>query len=201
MRKQEFIYQLWKKLSDLPKDEVEERLSFYSEIIDDRMEEGLSEEEAVAAIGSTDELAAQVIEDIPLTKIAKEKIKPKRRLSGWEIALVVLGFPIWFPLLAVLPLTLTVSLYVSIWTVVISLWAVFGALAGSALGVLVGGIGFAFTGYVPTGIALIGASLVCAGLCVFIFFGCKAATKGTVRLTQAIIRRIKNLFIRKEPAQ
>ena len=63
MRKQEFIYQLWKKLSDLPKEEVEERLSFYAEMIDDRMEEGLSEEEAVAAIGSTDEIAGQIVDD------------------------------------------------------------------------------------------------------------------------------------------
>lgn len=201
MRKQEFIFELWKKLSDLPKGEVEERLSFYSEMIDDRMEDGLSEEEAVAAIGSTDEIAAQIIEEIPLKKIVKEKIKPKRRLTAWEIVLLVVGFPLWFSLLIVVPFSVIISLYAVLWSVIVSLWAVFGALAGAAAGVLLGGVCFIFIGYVPTGIALIGTSLFCAGLSVFLFYGCKAATKGTVWLTERIALGIKNLFIRKEKAQ
>ena len=104
MRKQEFIFELWKKLSDLPKGEVEERLSFYSEMIDDRMEDGLPEEEAVSEIGSPDEIAAQIMGDIPLSKIVKEKIKPKRKLSALEIVQLVVGFPLSFPLLIVVSL-------------------------------------------------------------------------------------------------
>ncbi len=197
MRKQEFIYQLWKKLSDLPKDEVEERLSFYCEMIDDYMEEGLSEEEAVAAIGSTEEIAAQIIGEIPLAKA----VKPKRRLSGWEIALVILCAPIWFPVLVVVPFAVAVSLYASLWAVIVSFWSVFAAVAASAFGGTVGGIGLILLRHVPSGIALIGASLFCAGLSVFLFCGCKAATTGTVRLTKKIATGIKNLFIGKETAQ
>ena len=59
MRKQEFLAKLRKGLSGLPQDDIEERLIFYSEMIEDRKEEGLSEEEAVAAIGSVDEIVAQ----------------------------------------------------------------------------------------------------------------------------------------------
>jgi uncharacterized membrane protein len=47
MTKQEFLDRLAKKI---PKDEREERLAFYSEMIDDRMEEGMTEAEAVASI-------------------------------------------------------------------------------------------------------------------------------------------------------
>ena len=47
MRKQEFLTELRKGLSGLPQDDIEERLSFYSEMIDDQIEEGLAEEEAV----------------------------------------------------------------------------------------------------------------------------------------------------------
>ena len=61
MHKHEFLAQLRKGLSGLPRDDVEERLSFYSEMIDDQMEEGLSEEEAVSAAGSVDEIVAQTI--------------------------------------------------------------------------------------------------------------------------------------------
>ena len=201
MRKQEFIFELWKKLSDLPKGEVEERLSFYAEMIDDRMEDGLSEEEAVSAIGSPDEIAAQIMGDIPLSKIVKEKIKPKRRLTATEIVLLVIGFPLWFPLLIVVPFSVIFSLYVTPWSVVVSFWAVFASVVGSAVGALIGGIVFIAIGHVPVGIALIGASLICAGLSVFSFFGCKATTKGSVWLTKKSVLWTKNLFIGKEKAQ
>ena len=201
MRKQAFMDQLQKKLSDLPEGEVAERLGFYCEMIDDRMEEGLSEEEAVAAIGSADEIAAQIMEDVPFAKIVKEKLKPKRRLNAWENVLLVLGFPIWFSLLAVVPFAVIVSLFASLWAVIVSLWAVFASLVGSAVGALIGGIVFIAIGHVPVGIALIGASLICAGLSVFSFFGCKAATKGSVWLTKWSVLWTKNLFIGKEKAQ
>ena len=45
MGKQEFLEQLRKQFSSLPQADIEEQLSFYSEMIDDRMEEGLSEED------------------------------------------------------------------------------------------------------------------------------------------------------------
>ena len=73
MTKVNFLFELRDKLSGLPTEDIEERLNFYSEMIEDRMEEGLSEEDAVAAIGTTDEIAKQIISEIPFTKIAKEK--------------------------------------------------------------------------------------------------------------------------------
>ena len=91
MTKHEFLLSLQNRLSGLPQDDVEERLTFYCEMIEDRMEEGLSEEEAVSAIGSVDEIAAQIVADIPLAKIAKVKIRSKGRLKAWEIVLLVLG--------------------------------------------------------------------------------------------------------------
>ena len=73
MTKLQFLLALHDKLAGLPRNEVEERLNFYSEMIEDRMEDGLSEEEAVAAVGSIDEIAEQITADIPLIKIVKEK--------------------------------------------------------------------------------------------------------------------------------
>ena len=48
MNKQEFLDALRERLSGLPSREVEDRLGFYGEIIDDRIEEGISEHDAVA---------------------------------------------------------------------------------------------------------------------------------------------------------
>lgn len=199
MSKQEFLVRLRKGLSGLPQDDIEERLTFYSEMIEDRMEEGLSEEKAVSAVGSVDEIVAQVVADIPLTKIAKERIKPKRRLKVWEIILLAFGSPIWLSL-GIAAFAVILSLYVSLWSVIISLWAVFGSLIGCAFGGIVAGIVFACSGNVLTGIAMIGAGIVCGGLSIFMFYGCKAATKGIVILTKRIAVWIKSCFIKKEEA-
>ena len=199
MSKQEFLAQLRKGLSGLPQDDIEERLTFYSEMIEDRMEEGLSEEDAVAAAGSVDEIVAQVIADTPLAKIAKERIKPKRRLKGWETVLLVLGSPIWFSL-AVAAFAVLFSLYVSLWAVIISLWAVFVSLAACAVGGVLACVIFAAGGSGASGVAMLAAGIVCAGLTVFLFYGCRAAAKGALRLTKNVAIRIKNCFIRKEEA-
>jgi len=105
MTKEEFLAKLQNRLAGLPREDLEERLTFYSEMIDDRLEEGLTEEEAIAEIGSVQEVAAQILADTPLTKLMIERVKPKRSLKVWEILLLVLGAPLWIPL-SVLPLVL-----------------------------------------------------------------------------------------------
>ena len=199
MSRQEFLEQLRKGLSGLPQDDVEERLTFYSEMIEDRMEEGLTEEEAVGEIGPVDEIVTQIVGEIPLTKLVKEKMKPKRRLGAWEIVLLVLGSPLWFSLL-VAAVAVIFSVYVALWSVIVSLWAVEASLWGTVLGCIAAGVIFAVTGNGLTGVAMIGACIVCAGLSVFLFFGCKQATKGAVWLTKKMALGIKNCFIKKEDA-
>lgn len=71
MKKQEFLTALWKQLSDLPNDDVERSLDYYSEMIDDRMEAGMSEEDAVAEIGSVEDVAKQIAADAPKGKTEK----------------------------------------------------------------------------------------------------------------------------------
>ncbi len=199
MRKQDFLAQLRKGLSGLPREDVEERLAFYGELIDDHMEDGLSEEEAVAAVGTIDEIITHVVADTPLLKVAKERLKSKRQLRAWEIMLLALGSPLWLSL-GIAAVAVILSLYISLWSVIVSLWAVFGSLIGGAVGGLAAGIVLACTGNGLNGIVLISAGLVCAGLSIFTFYGCKAATKGTVILTKKLTIRTKNGFIRKEAA-
>lgn len=199
MSKQEFLTQLRKGLAGLPQDDIEERLEFYSEMIEDQLEEGVSEMEAVSAVGSVPEIVAQVVADIPFTKIAKERIRPRRRLSAGNITLLVLGSPIWLSL-GIAAFAVILSLYVVLWSVIISLWAVFVSLAACALGGVMGCMIFIVSGNGVSGIAVLAAGLVCAGLSIFMFYGCKAATKGTLILTKRIAIWIKNCFIKKEEA-
>ncbi len=200
MTKQELLAALRAKLSDLPRRDVEERLSFYGEVIDDRVEEGLSEEAAVAALGALDGLLEEIRAEIPaepkrgsVPVCEREPVqtpKSKRRLRAWEVVLLALGSPIWLSLI-IAAVAIVLSLYVSLWAVVISLWAVFASLVGCGIGGLIGGIGLILGGSAPAGVALIGAALVCAGLLIFTFYGCKAATRGTIFLMPKIVVSIK----------
>lgn len=199
MNKKEFMEELKKGLHGLPKDDINERLNFYSEIIDDRIEEGIAEEDAVFEIGTVEQIIEQIIADTPFTKIAKERIKPKRQLKVWEIILISLGAPIWLSL-GISAVAVIISLYVSLWSVIISLWAVFASLAGCAAGGVVGSIILAIGGKFFSGMALLGGAIVCAGLSILAFIGCSAATKGVIILTKKIASGIKNCFIKKEEA-
>ena len=199
MNKQEFLVQLRKGLAGLPEDDIEERLTFYGEMIEDRMEDGIPEEAAVCEMGPVDELVSQIIADIPLGKLVKEKITPKQKPKAWEIVLLVLGSPIWVSLL-VAAFAVLLSLYAAVWSVILALWAVFAAFAVCGLAGVATGIVYAVREDGLSGAALIGAGIVCAGLSVFLFFGCKAATKGILNLTGKLAIWIKSCFIKKEEA-
>ncbi len=200
MNKRKFLEKLRKDLSALPQSDVEERLTFYSEMIDDRIEEGLSEEEAVRAIGNTDDIISQIIADTPLTKIVKEKLKPKKRLEAWEITLLILGSPIWLSLL-ISAFAVIISLYASLWAVIISLWASFAAVVAASFGVLVAGIVFAACVDRLIGIAFIGCGIAGVGVSILFSFLCEAATKGALLLTKKTALGIKNIFIKRGGAQ
>lgn len=197
MSKQELLSRLRQALSGLPEDDVAERIAFYSESIDDRIEEGMSEEEAVAGVGSVEEIRAQVLSEIPLPKLVKEKVKPKRALRAWEAVLIVLGFPVWFPL-TVAACVIVFVLYIVLWALVIALWAVVlsffvVSIAGLALTV----VQFAQKQPVQA-LLILGASLFLAGASVLLFFAAVAASKGVVKLTKKIGVGIKNIFVKKE---
>lgn len=199
MSKQEFLTQLRKGLSGLPQNDIEERLMFYSEMIEDQMEDGVSEEEAVSTIGSVDEIVAQVVAETPLVKIAKERIKSKRRLRAGEIVLLVLGSPIWLSL-GIATIAVIFSLYILLWAAIVCLWSVFASFAACFVGGVTACVIFAVGGNGVSGVAMLAAGIICAGLAIFMFYGCKAATKGTMILSKKIAIWIKNCFIKKEVA-
>lgn len=200
MSKQEFLTRLKEGLSGLPQNEIAERAAFYSEMIDDRMEEGLTEEEAVAAIGSVNNIVSQIVAEIPISRLVREKVKPKRRLQAWEIILLVLGSPVWVSLL-ITAFAVILSLYIVIWAVVISFWAAdFSFVIGAAAGLVVGNLQI-WHGEVLQGALLICGGFVLAGLSIFLFYGCRALTKGAVILAVRITAGIKSLFLGKENAE
>ena len=196
MTKNEFLVKLIQGLSKLPQAEIEDRVAFYSEMIDDRMEEGLSESEAIDAIGSVDTVIDQIIADTPLISLIKERVKRKGKLNAAEITLLAVGSPIWISLIAA-AFAIVVSIYASIWAVVVSLWAIFGALIGGGVGGVLGGILFIGLGKLPAGFGLLGCARVCGGFAILTFYACKYTTAAMAWLTKKIALLIKKCFTKK----
>lgn len=194
MNKQEFLARLRRGLSSLPQEEMEEHLTFYDEMIDDRMEEGLTEEEAVQSIGSVEALIGQIL-------LEHSEEKPKnRRLKTWEIVLLLLGIPVWVPILSAV-VSVVGSVYIGWWSILISLWAVFGSMVGCAVGTALASIVMLCKGNMLPALAMFGSSLVCAGGSIFLFYACLALTKGTVELSKKSVLWVKHFFTKKEAVE
>ena len=197
MNKEMFLEELKRKLIGLPQADIDERLAFYSEMIDDRIEDGLTEEEAVAKVGSVDGIVAQIMSEIPLTKLVKEKVKPKRSLRVWEIVLIVLGFTVWFPLLIAF-LVIVFAVYVVIWSLAIAVYAVTLGITVSALACIPGTIICIIAHRLIAAVFCLGAGVLLAGIAILLFFACIGITKGMLKLTKGMLLGIKRSFVGKE---
>lgn len=193
MTKNEFLIELRKNLSGLPKEEIEDRITFYEEMINDRMDEGKTEEEAVADIGTTDQAVRTIASQTKMSTLVKEKIKPKRSISTLEIVLIVLGFPLWFPLLIVTGVLILVA-YMMLWLMVIVTYSIEASFIGGFVSSLVGFFGALVAGE-PSMLLAGCALLALAGGCFFVF-ACIAATKANYKITKSLFLGIKAKIIK-----
>ncbi|MGM0215743.1 DUF1700 domain-containing protein [Enterococcus sp. AZ109] len=126
MQRVEFIKELSNYLAyEVRPSEVQRLIEYYDEMIMDLMEDGYSEEEAVAKMGDPQALAYEAA-GIP------QEIKVPRRFSPLILLLLILGFPLWGSL-ALTAILLILSFYIVVWCIPFS----FGCLGG---GLLLGGI-------------------------------------------------------------
>ena len=197
MNKQKFLTELEKGLAKLPKDDLQEQLFFYSEMIDDRMEDGIPEEDAVRSIGDVSDIINQILSSIVPTAPTPNTQKSQRKFSAWEITLLILGSPLWLSLL-IAAFSILLAVYIILWAVIISLWAVFVSLIGCIIGGIGSAVLFIFRGFLETAIVMIGAGIFCLGLSIFMFYTCKYATKGVVILTKIITSKFISFFKGKE---
>lgn len=197
MTKTSFLISLNEKLSGLPKRDIEDQLNYYCEMIEDRMEEGMPEEDAVSSVGSIDDISCQIRSEF--TQVAPSKVEG-RRLKVWEIILIAVGSPVWLSLLIALAAILF-SVFAVAWALVISLWAVFASVAACSVCGFIAGVIFAFTDNPLSGIALIAVGTTCAGLTIILFIGSKAATVGMILLSKKTAECIRNIFANKGAAQ
>lgn len=166
MTRNEFIIDLRKALSHLKKDDQDRTISYYSEMIADRIDSGMSEEDAVNKMGSISQIVRGVEEEISIEEVKKEKPKNKNNHATIFI-LILLAIPLWVPIFASIFSVLVVA-YAMIWVLI----AVFIVVEASMAIVGIAGIIGFFTNMttsIPSAFLILGAGLICGGLCLLMF--------------------------------
>lgn len=195
MDKLDFLVELLEKLQSLPEEDRQRTADYYAEMIDERMEDGMDEEEAVAAIGDLDEIVKQILAETPAAPAAEEPPKTNRKFRVWEIILLILGSPVWLSLL-IAAAAVVFSVWISLWAVVISLYAAAVSLGAAALGCILGS--FFMIGGAGGVMVACGAALVCAGLAIPVFMLSNLAARGMIALTKHTWKGTVRMFGGKE---
>ncbi len=181
MNKKEFARALGIRLIRLPRQERRQSIDYYLEMIDDHMEDGLSEEAATAALGSVSDISGQILADAQL------KTRP---LRTWEIVLLAIGSPLWLSLgLAALAVLFALclcglALYLTLWAIVAACYAVDLALLAGVVAGISGAIHCVIVGLNAPAVLFFGAALVCAGGTVLLFFACNQLARGVALLAK-----------------
>ena len=200
MTKSEFLEELKRRLSKLPDYEIEKTVSFYAECIDDRIEEGMTEKEAVSALGSIDDIVNEILIDTPLPSLVQNKIKESHKTSKnrtlWMI-LAICGFPFWF-MIGLFLLIMILTVYITIWSVIIALFAIVFSFAAGGISGLISGVITCFTKGPAVGFSIIGISMICIGLFLLLIKPLFWICKQLMKLTGVFLRKIKSLFIKKK---
>ena len=184
MNKSEFLNDLKCKLNFLSEEERVKTLNYYSEIIDDRIESGMSEEEATSQMESTRTIAEKLMpEGIPQrTTVEKvfDFIDTLLTKHGYlfMLAIIVFSFPIWSPI------AVGILTFVGIVFLIL-----FGLIALGGIGSVIAlGIAVSFiTQSLLSTFSALGVSMICVGFTMLI-------TIGTAKLIGKMSSFCKNTY-------
>lgn len=181
MKKREFLRELEKRLQALPPEERRRSVDFYAEIIADKMEDGMSEQEAIEELGDMEDIVRSVYAaasvspppynpspqyepnaeriNVREAKVIAEGEQSKKALSPAWIVLIVLGSVVWIPLLIAGAAVLFAGIIVVL-ALLFSLFFVLFALFVSGAGSAISGIVSVISGSLAPGIFSFGFGLM-----------------------------------------
>lgn len=195
MNKKEFISILEKRLNGIPKQDIDNTIEYYNEIIMDKQDDGLSEEEAINSLGTIDEIINLTLSEISMPKLVKEKLNLNRKLKTWEIVLLSASSIIWVPLLIVL-LAVIFVVYVCIWSGVIALGSVsISCFAASLVGVF--GLFDVLTLNVSSGLFSIGIGMASLGCGLLLGLLTIKLAKIMIIVCKKMLLKVKSLFVKR----
>lgn len=170
-------------MAGLPRAERQRVREYYNEILLDGMETGKSEQEAVAALGDVEEIAARTVAEY-------EAAAPARRgkITAGKVVLWVCAAPfilsIGVPLLAA-----ALVLYLCVWIFIACFFVVSVSLALAGICAIVG-LFFILLKNPLAALLQAGAGLLCLGLSLFVFVGSVALARQYIRFTVYMKNRL-----------
>ena len=200
MTKDEYLSELRAGLAAFSKDEVDRAVSFYEEMVDDRVEAGVSEEEAVGSLEPPAEAAARIISEMPAVPRAAARLRSPETPRSWSVAFivaVVIGSPVWIPL-ALGVIMVVVGCFIGLFGLLVAVWAIAASmLLGAPIGLLylVAGVK---AGSVAGALMGLGCGVAVAGVGVFGIHLAVAASKLLVRAIVWCARAVASPFVRSE---
>lgn len=196
MTKQDFLAALERALAKLPHAEAQQAIAFYDEAISDRVEDGMSEDDAVASLGDVDEIARQIASEIPPIPRAIAKANTGSRTLN--IVLLALFSPVWVPVAGALALA-ALCIYLAIWLIIAAMWMLVVILIGMGpLGLFVFANILA-RGFVLSSFFALGLCLMACGAGLLATFGVMGVSKQLALLTRNFARWVRGLFVKADP--
>ena len=113
--------------------------------------------------------------------------------------LLVLGAPAWIPLAAA-AVVLLLAVYLVIWSIVVTLFALELSFVLLAFSGVFGAVYFGVQHLPSQSLLSLGAAFICAGIAVLGFFVCNASVKGSVLVGKRFALGVKRMFVGKERA-
>lgn len=188
MNKEQFFNELNKLLKALPEKDRNKANTYYNEIINDYIEDGMAEEIAIEKLGDIHSIADEILSD-------NGKNTNKGSSVGSNIligTLLVLGFPLWGSLLLAGALLL-LSFYIILFCPII----IFGALAiaflASSILCTVTAM-FIFLENIPYGIFQLGIGIIFFGLSIIFGWLLIYTTKHIFKFYSFTWKKISALF-------
>ncbi len=158
MTREAYIEELRARIAHLPREEREAALRYYIEYLEDATDKTM--EQIIEELGTPQQVAERIIAECAQSEQRSNSSQNVGCIAG---AIAVLTSPIWLPVLFAILLVGAVLLFVAVLVVFI--------LGVVALALLAAGF-WALTVYPPTGLAVLGGSLICLGLTVLFALLC-----------------------------
>ena len=188
MNKAWFLSEIKMKMEQFPDFELQETLDYYNEIIDDKIESGMSEEEAIFSLGKVDEILKEMIYEMPITSILNSRIKPKPELN--KIQMFFIGLVM---LIGALPVFIVLfSLYLSIWAVIGALYFTNFVMLLSSLLCIMSFVFHLFMRNWSQSMLSVGLFFLTAGLSILMFYGMNFVSVYLVDISKKYMRWIKS---------
>ena len=186
MNKLELINQLNERLSGLPREEAERFITFYSESIDDRMEEGMTEQQAIDDLGGLDAIVETIEREQERLAPAQPAVN-KDHKTLW-IVLAICGFPLWLPVAAAVA-SVVLVLYLVGWCMILSIFAALLSLVLCGAAAVVVGAIRCVTGAPLAGVMLVGMGVAALGVFILAVFPMAVVAKQYARFTVFLVKK------------